>query len=586
MADQFSDTAAHTPVLEEAQIAANTIATAAAAAQRVNPGGANTPPQANLPRLTLTSTVPCAQCKKRGAGLICAGCEQRWYCARPCQRRHWKALHKNECDRSKDKAVGELLGASAAAVDAAAISVTTSIGSGLDEEHSAAQSAARTSHVTGGTSTVEEASVEITPLSVGAGGGGDDGRAALADSVLDGASDAAAAREASGKEEHLCPICMENDDDDEVKGKGCGLCSVCGLLFCGECSSSESKDMANCPGCRAPRFVSYGENAKQLKNLLATRAPGRHTRLAQYYLGFQYAEGDGVPRNYTKAIALYKLAIAQGEGHAMVNLGWLYFEGDGVKKDINEAVRLFKLGAKQGITQAWCNLAECYEYGNGVKKNVEEAVRLYRLAIDQEHKPALCSLANIFLDSEGVHQDYKEALRLYLCAAGQGCVHAMYGMGIVYNRALGVTQDYTLALMWYQRAANEGHPQAQCNLGIMHEHGQGVKQNYKTAFRLYTLSAAQGQPEARCSFFGRNSHSTMPLDPTPVRLNACDQWHSSRASTPLTCTSSHCKSRPNTEGTKLSGLSAQGWKRSKAKLQTSSAVVHASCSSRFLISTT
>jgi hypothetical protein len=41
----------------------------------------------------------------------------------------------------------------------------------------------------------------------------------------------------------------------------------------------------------------------------------------------------------------------------------------------------------------------------------------------------------------------------------------------------------------------------------------------------------------------------MPLVPTPARLKllqACDQWHSSQMSTPLT--SSHCKLRPNTEG--------------------------------------
>jgi hypothetical protein len=42
------------------------------------------------------------------------------------------------------------------------------------------------------------------------------------------------------------------------------------------------------------------------------------------------------------------------------------------------------------------------------------------------------------------------------------------------------------------------------------------------------------------------------LDPTHVRLklfHACDQWHSSRVSTPLT--GSHCKFRPNTEGPRL-----------------------------------
>jgi hypothetical protein len=38
-------------------------------------------------------------------------------------------------------------------------------------------------------------------------------------------------------------------------------------------------------------------------------------------------------------------------------------------------------------------------------------------------------------------------------------------------------------------------------------------------------------------FFGRKSHSRMPLEPMHVRLkllHACDQWHSSRVFTPLT----------------------------------------------------
>jgi Xaa-Pro dipeptidase len=41
----------------------------------------------------------------------------------------------------------------------------------------------------------------------------------------------------------------------------------------------------------------------------------------------------------------------------------------------------------------------------------------------------------------------------------------------------------------------------------------------------------------RCAFFDRILHSRMSLDPTHVRLkiyHACDQWHSSRESTPLT----------------------------------------------------
>jgi hypothetical protein len=66
--------------------------------------------------------------------------------------------------------------------------------------------------------------------------------------------------------------------------------------------------------------------------------------------------------------------------------------------------------------------------------------------------------------------------------------------------------------------------------------------------------------EVRCAFFDRNFHSRMPLVPTPARLmllHACDQWHSSRVFAHLT--GSHCKLRPNTEGTWLGHGSLLVW---------------------------
>jgi hypothetical protein len=60
----------------------------------------------------------------------------------------------------------------------------------------------------------------------------------------------------------------------------------------------------------------------------------------------------------------------------------------------------------------------------------------------------------------------------------------------------------------------------------------------------------------RCAIFNRNLHSRMPLDPTPARLKRAVQA-SKRVTKgiPLGCptflTSSHCKSRPNTEGRRI-----------------------------------
>ncbi len=43
--------------------------------------------------------------------------------------------------------------------------------------------------------------------------------------------------------------------------------------------------------------------------------------LAQSKLGFMYAEGKGVTKDYTEALKWYRKAVAQGEVYAQFNLG-------------------------------------------------------------------------------------------------------------------------------------------------------------------------------------------------------------------------------------------------------------------------
>jgi hypothetical protein len=71
------------------------------------------------------------------------------------------------------------------------------------------------------------------------------------------------------------------------------------------------------------------------------------------------------------------------------------------------------------------------------------------------------------------------------------------------------------------------------------------------SLRVLALNDNPNLDPVRCAVFDRNLLSRgLPLSFTPMlrlkRCHACDQWHSSRMSTPLT--SSHCISRPNTEG--------------------------------------
>ena len=38
----------------------------------------------------------CFHCQSEGAKMCCSQCHLAWYCARPCQKKHWK-LHKKAC---------------------------------------------------------------------------------------------------------------------------------------------------------------------------------------------------------------------------------------------------------------------------------------------------------------------------------------------------------------------------------------------------------------------------------------------------------------------------------------------------------
>lgn len=51
--------------------------------------------------------------------------------------------------------------------------------------------------------------------------------------------------------------------------------------------------------------------------------------MAQFYLGWLYEEGMGVPRNYAEAAKWYRLSAEQHNALAQSNLAGMYLDGEG-----------------------------------------------------------------------------------------------------------------------------------------------------------------------------------------------------------------------------------------------------------------
>lgn len=73
--------------------------------------------------------------------------------------------------------------------------------------------------------------------------------------------------------------------------------------------------------------------------------------------GVAYEHGEGVPKDLSKAAALYCEAGLAGDAEALYNLGWMYANGRGVERDDSIAFALFARAARNGDAQALKMLA-------------------------------------------------------------------------------------------------------------------------------------------------------------------------------------------------------------------------------------
>jgi TPR repeat protein len=73
---------------------------------------------------------------------------------------------------------------------------------------------------------------------------------------------------------------------------------------------------------------------------------------AQYNLGIIYYHGEGVPRDFDKALMWFHQAAEQNDADAQYTLGFMYGRGEGVEKDQKQSVAWFNKAAEQGHTGA------------------------------------------------------------------------------------------------------------------------------------------------------------------------------------------------------------------------------------------
>jgi len=203
-------------------------------------------------------------------------------------------------------------------------------------------------------------------------------------------------------------------------------------------------------------------------------AEAGHAR-AQYNLGVLYADGRGVERDMTRALAWWTQAADNNHLRAMHNIALARISGfDGpsgsqIGPDYQAALVWLEKAAAAGLANSQYTLGKMYQYGLGVE------------------------------------QDDERAAQLFLAAAEQDFAKAQYNLGKAYRDGTGVEESDAQSIDWFARAARNGHPRAQNRYGTRLAKGDGVTQDEIEALKWFLLASEAGEPRAK-----RNRDMLMP----------------------------------------------------------------------------
>jgi len=209
----------------------------------------------------------------------------------------------------------------------------------------------------------------------------------------------------------------------------------------------------------------------------------------------EQGDGSGQAPSFEAALPWYERAIALGHVQSMNNLAKILWEGEAVPTDVGKAVALWQRSAEGGYTTAQRNLGSVYLTGGGgrVPVNVYDGLRLLKLAAEKGDIEASFKL--------GYHgRASKDAglVRYLRRAADLGHPHACSFIADMYRLGeFGFPRDLASTAQYLRWAAHLDVPEAMNNLGRMYCTGEGVDADGAKAAALFRRAADLDDPSGK-----------------------------------------------------------------------------------------
>ncbi len=215
-------------------------------------------------------------------------------------------------------------------------------------------------------------------------------------------------------------------------------------------------------------------------------------------MGVINGNGEGVPQDFSKAVAWYKKAADAGNLSAMTNLGIMYEQGHGIAADPEKAMALYHAADAAGNTVARVRLGIMYFNGVGMKPDAAEAVKWYRKAADDGDAEGMNYLAICYLNGNGVPEDATQCVAWLEKAADRNYALSILNLGKLYALGRGVAKSPTKAMEWFVKGAHLADPESARQIAMLYESGAGMdKPDDAKALAWYQAAAQMGDEPSR-----------------------------------------------------------------------------------------
>lgn len=180
---------------------------------------------------------------------------------------------------------------------------------------------------------------------------------------------------------------------------------------------------------------------------------------------FKY--GEGVQKNVSKAIKIFKKVSDAGYWFGLFIYGYSFYSGQGIGKDLIQAASYFKKSSDLGCEYSMYFYGICLVNGSGVERNYLEAFNFFKKAHENKYDDASRLVAIMIDEGKIVEQNIEEATLIFQELSNRYDLFSVWKYGYSLIEGRGIHKSFQRGIDLVENAANQGVGLAQIYLSSL-----------------------------------------------------------------------------------------------------------------------